>query len=207
MSNKLYYVAHSQDAFLKPLTPELFDLFTTSKDNQAKIQAFRRGADKDKSKNLVHLFYFQGVKHEEKYAAYLTECGAKKVKARGSRNEEFMLPTAWLMIDIDHEERPYDLWQVIRERMEAQGLMRHLIFAHITPSGKGLRLVVERLPEMMLMPFEDAKCAWLERIAPGKVSDSACSDYARGSFCPLKEEILYITVTASSRLRSCPKGR
>ena len=192
MSNKLYYVAHAQDAFLKPLTSELFDLFTTSKDNQAKIQAFRRGADKDKSKNLVHLFYFQGVKHEEKYAAYLAECGAKKVKARGSRNEEFMLPTAWLMIDIDHEERAYDLWQEIRTRLEAQELLPHMIFAHITPSGKGLRLVMERLPEMMLMPFEDAKCAWLERIAPGKVSDSACSDYARGSFCPLKEEILYI---------------
>ena len=65
MTGKIYYVAHAQDSFLKPLTPELFDLFTTSNDNQAKIQAFRRGADKDKSKNLVHLFYFQGVKHEE----------------------------------------------------------------------------------------------------------------------------------------------
>lgn len=192
MSNKLYYVAHAQDAFLKPLTPELFDLFTTSKDNQAKIQAFRRGADKDKSKNLVHLFYFQGVKDEEKYAAHLAECREKGVKARGSRNEDFMLPTTWLMIDLDHQERPYDLWQVIRERMEAQGLMRHLIFAHITPSGKGLRLVVERLPEMMQLPFEDAKSAWLERVAPGCVSDSACSDIARGSFCPLKDEILYI---------------
>ena len=135
MTGKIYYVAHAQDAFLKPLTPELFDLFTTSKDNQAKIQAFRRGADKDKSKNLVQLFYFQGVKNEEKYAAYLAECGAKKVKARGSRNEDFMLPTAWLMIDIDHEECPYDLWQEIRTRLEAQELLGYLIFAHITPSG------------------------------------------------------------------------
>ena len=192
MTGKMYYVGHAQDAFLKPLTPELFDLFTTSADNRAKIQAFRNGADKEKSKNLVHLFYFQGVKNEEKYAAHLAECREKKVKARGSRNEEFMQPSAWLMIDFDHEERPLDLWQEIRQRMEAQELLHHLIFAHITPSGKGLRLVVERQPEMLLLPFEEAKAVWLERIAPGKVSDAACSDYARGSFCPLKEEILYI---------------
>ena len=192
MTGKLYYVAHTQDTYLKPLTPELFERFTTSNENRAKIQAFRNGANKDKSKNLVHLFYFQGVKHEEKYAAYLAECGAQKVKARGSRNEDFMRPTAWLMIDVDHEEHPYDLWQEIRERLEAQALLPHLIFAHITPSGKGLRLVMERLPEMMLMPFEDAKSRWLERIAPGRISDSSCSDYARGSFCPLKEEILYM---------------
>ena len=192
MTGKMYYGCHTKDKFLKPLTPELFDLFTTSADNRTKIQAFRNGECKEESKNKVHLFYFQGVKNEEKYATHLAECKEKKIEARGSRNEDFMRPTAWAMIDLDHEERPYDLWHEIRERLEASALFNHLIFAHITPSGKGLRLVMERPPEMMEMPLEEAKALWLEKIAPGRVSDSACSDFARGSFCPLKEEILFI---------------
>ena len=192
MSTKLYYVAHAKDNYLKPLTPELFDLFTASPDNCAKAMAFRRGAAKEASKNLMHLFYYQGTLNREKYDAHVADCKARGVKPEGSRKVEFMLPTTWLMIDLDHEETPLALWAEMKVRLEDKSLLDHLIIAHLTPSGKGLRLVVDRLPEMMDMEMEAAKGAWLELIAPGRTSDSACRDFARGSFCPLKAEILHV---------------
>ena len=192
MPNMLYYVAHAKDNFLKPLTPELFDLFTSSPDNNSKVMAFRRGAAKEVSKNMMHLFYYQGTLNREKYDAHLTECKSKGVKPEGSRKEEFMLPLTWLMIDLDHEDNPLALWEEMKARMTEGALLDHLIIAHLTPSGKGLRLVIDRLPEMMEMEMEEAKRVWLERIAPGRTSDTACRDFARGSFCPLKGEILFV---------------
>ena len=137
MSTKLYYVAHAKDNYLKPLTPELFDLFTASPDNCAKAMAFRRGAAKEASKNLMHLFYYQGTLNREKYDAHVADCKARDVKPEGSRKVEFMLPTTWLMIDLDHEETPLALWVEMKVRLEDKSLLDHLIIAHLTPSGKG----------------------------------------------------------------------
>ena len=193
MNHTLYYTDNAKDAMLKPLTEELFDLFTAEDYTRQRILSYRNGVPKEHSKNKLKVFYFQGTLNEPLYNQHLQECAKSGQKPENSRCQSFMLPTTPVMIDLDQPQEAISiLWPEIIARLEELDYLDYLLLAHKTPRGEGLRLVLERLPEMMSMDIEEAKTMWLEMIAPGNVSDPSCRDYSRGSFCPMKDEILHI---------------
>lgn len=111
----------------------------------------------------------------------------------GRRLESDMEPTQFVMIDIDHVENPraaYDsmrgLMGVLAERGEAT-----LALAHITPSGKGLRLVFRAQKELPTIPEQ---MSWLnEQLNFDKYGDFDVhvKDMGRLSFMPMSDDLLY----------------
>lgn len=193
MKHTLYYTDNAKDAVLKPLTEQLFDQFTSDDYTKQRILSYRNGVPKHLSKEKLKVFYFQGTLNEPLYNQHLQDCVQSGKKPENSRCQAYMLPTTPVMIDLDHPLEPISiLWPKILARLQEEGCLDYLLLAHKTPRGEGLRLVLERMPEMMDVDTEEAKAMWLQMIAPGHVSDSSCRDYSRGSFCPMEEEILHI---------------
>ena len=187
----------SYDTVLKPLTPEIFDALTASPRAKELVEKAHAGAHPDESKHLLPMIYFQGVLDAERYDAYVAECKEKGVKPKGSRNRAFMKPTQLLMIDLDHVEGDIaDLAQCVITRLQEHDLLDHLLLLHKTPSGEGLRIVVQRREGQMALPFEEAKAQWLHLMGIDQPSDVACSDHSRASFLPIQEDIYHINRTA-----------
>lgn len=93
----------------------------------------------------------------------------------GQRKAELAKPSGLFMLDIDHVERPFQLWNdKIVARRDELGIM----FAGMTASQHGLRLVAKCRPEFRTL----AECQkWLaDQI--GVEYDSVCKDFARCSF-------------------------
>ena len=111
------------------------------------------------------------------------------VTLSGKRKMEDMNPTPLLMIDIDNCSEPTDAFNTL---INDNGFKSLLVGAHVTPSGKGLRL-------LMLYPndnctiataLEDYTCRFgLDKL--GKV-DKACKDLTRLSFLVPNSEWLHI---------------
>ena len=80
-----------------------------------------RGGDKSKKSQLPCICYV-----------------GRTEKTRMAAN---MIPTQLVMIDIDHAEDPRAAWDEIVVSMEAEWRTQNIILAHVTPSGKGLRIV------------------------------------------------------------------
>ena len=83
-----------------------------------------RGGDAEAKKNLPCIAYM----------------GRSKT---GQRKAELMEPTGLVMLDIDHCEDPRACFEHVRGHL---GDLQ-LLAAHITPSGKGLRLVLRNLSD------------------------------------------------------------
>ena len=130
-------------------------------------------------------------------------CWTGVVNNGGTRKVENMTPTGLYMIDIDHISKgdrspdPEDAWKEISIFLKAERLGENktlfdaVRLAHITPSGDGLRLVMqctqpfETLPEHM---------QWLnEKIGFNDFGDfdTAVKDISRLSFIPQASDILY----------------
>lgn len=199
----LFYCHHAMDNMAKRCTREQFYSLVDSPRTEELIRNYRNGTPADQSKAKLPLIYFHGALDEEKYEEYMRthkrlcemaqEKGEKKPARRGSRNQIFFKPLALLMLDWDHEKEPVALWEKLRQRLEEQELLSHLMFAHITPSGEGLRLVMERLPGMQDMSIQKAQAEWCRILqAPQQTLDQKCKDIARGSFIPQRKDILFL---------------
>ena len=113
----------------------------------------------------------------------------------GRRRAADMEPTQLIMIDIDHCDDPrgayVDLWNVLPplnvDRLERDAL----VFAHITPSGKGLRLVFRAVEDMPTL--SEHMEAIKERYNLTKYGDwdGGVHDLSRISFLPKYEDILF----------------
>lgn len=112
-----------------------------------------------------------------------------------SRKIENMTPTGLYMIDIDHISKSgksiQEVWDKIFAYCESTKLDQYIRLAHITPSGDGLRLVMqcsqpfETLPEHM---------QWLDdqiNFSEYGDFDTAVKDISRLSFIPQACDILY----------------
>lgn len=75
---------------------------------------------------------------------------------KGKRIDEQMEPTQFVMIDVDHVENPKEVFNQLYDKKGQLLERENLLFAHITPSGKGLRLIfragraIDNLAEYML---------------------------------------------------------
>lgn len=189
----LYYGYNVWDCKLKPLSPSIFNLYITAQRTKELIQGYRNGSPKEKSKFQLPVLVFQGTLNEELYNLHKQECKEKGCEPENSKQDKYMITTTWLQIDLDHCQEPVEqLYEKVRQQLENMNLMHHLIFAHRTPSGEGLRLIIERTQDMMSMQFEEAKALWLRMMQVDYKSDSACSNWSRGSFCPMQEDIFFI---------------
>ena len=180
------YVNNSFDKVLKPCDAQQFMTLTQSGQTERLILGHRAGEKNSKAK-LPALTYM-GVLDEPRYRDYLAQCEEQGTKPLGSRRAEFMRPTGLLMLDFDHVEDPRSVHQRILQVLDVAGLNPDEVLAlvHITPSGDGLRVVMERTKGQTI---EQDQMRWAELIAI-KV-DGVCKDISRLSFAPMQSEVLY----------------
>ena len=180
------YVNNAFDKTLKACDAQQFNILVAHRETEKLILAHRGGDTRAKAK-LPALTYM-GVLDTEKYKQYLRQCEEQGTKPLGSRRAEFMRPTGLFMLDFDHVEDPHAVYQRILQVLDVAGLKPAEVLAlvHITPSGDGLRVVMERTKGQTV---EQDQMRWAELIAV-KV-DAVCKDISRLSFAPMQKEILY----------------
>ena len=174
------YVNNSFDNVLKPCDAQQFYTLTQSEKTERLILAHRAGEPKAKSK-LPALTYM-GVFDKDKYRKYLAKCEAQGTKPLSPRHAEFMRPTGLLMLDFDHVGDAKALYEQLAGKMD----MSRLALAHITPSGDGLRLVMQRAKGKSIQQEQHDFCQ-----AMGVQCDDVCKDISRLSYAPMKSEVLY----------------
>ena len=111
----------------------------------------------------------------------------------GKRAAADMEPTGLVMLDIDHaDDKLPDLLEVVMG-MEFRNAWNPVLI-HITPSGKGLRIVV---PAPADEPFDIVRTqeAVVESFHLDTYGqfDGACKDLSRLSFLPMRDDIKYIS--------------
>ena len=171
------YVNNAYDKVLKPCDAQQFYNLTKSEQTERLILAHRAGDEKAKSK-LPALTYM-GVFDKTKTPSMERTQTSRK---QGTRKAEFMRPTGLLMLDFDHVEAPQALYEQLAAKMDKA----KLALAHITPSGQGLRLVLQREKGKTIEQEQYEFCK-----AMGVKCDDVCKDISRLSFAPMQKEILY----------------
>lgn len=111
----------------------------------------------------------------------------------GKRLASEMEPTQFVMIDIDHCDDPRSSFNSFFEQYEkVRGEGDDVLaLAHITPSGKGLRLVFLAISDepTLLKHMTDINEKY--SLSTYGDFDSACKDLGRLSFCFKRDELLY----------------
>lgn len=180
------YVNNAFDNTLKPCTAKVLDRIISAPETTALVMAYRVGNQEAKRK--LPALTFAGVLDTETYVQYREQCAARKEPAKGNRNTRFMQPTGLMMLDFDHVENPHELYRRVLDTLYNWHMppQEHLALAHITPSGKGLRLVLRSMPGQTI---EQQQGTWSRAL--DIVADEACKDISRLSFCPMQSDILY----------------
>ena len=101
----------------------------------------------------------------------------------GKRKNYCAHPSGLIMIDVDHVEKPRELYASIEQKAKAMGLL----VAHITPSTKGLRLV---FPVPQGMDIVKAQSYYAHAL--NLQVDACTKDLARLSFAVPEEYWLWI---------------
>lgn len=102
----------------------------------------------------------------------------------GKRKNYTAHASGLVMLDVDHEEQPRELYR----QLAPQALALGLLAAHVTPSTRGLRLVFP-VPEGMDLVAAQAhyvKALKLQHV------DACTKDLARLSFCVPRDYFLYL---------------
>ena len=102
----------------------------------------------------------------------------------GRRKNDEAIPSGLSIYDLDHIENPRAKWEEIEARKGELGIL----FAHITPSTEGLRLVFVMPQGMDLAQAQ----AWMASQLGDKQYDACVKDYARCSFVVPRDYILYM---------------
>ena len=180
------YVNNAYDKVLKPCDAQQFNILVKSPETEKLILGHRGGDQRCKPK--LPAITYMGALDCEKYKQYLRQCEEQGAKPLGSRRIDFMRPTGLFMLDFDHVEDPRFVYERILQVLDVAGLKPAEILAlvHITPSGDGLRVVMERTKGQTI---EQDQLRWSELI--GIKIDAVCKDISRLSFAPMHKEILY----------------
>ena len=93
-----------------------------------------------------------------------------------------------VMLDIDHIDHPGTVFMHIPRELFEDGAKNQVMLVHVTPSGKGLRVVFKADAETGDLSANQHAFAKLLGVEP----DEACKDASRASFAPQEDEILYI---------------
>ena len=93
----------------------------------------------------------------------------------GKRKNCHAVPSGLLMVDVDHIDHPGKVWE---EQVAGHREELGIVAAHMTPSGKGLRIVAECNPKFETLA-ENQK--WIGEVC-GLEIDACTKDFARLSF-------------------------
>ena len=129
-----------------------------------------RGGDAEAKKNLPCIAYM----------------GRSKT---GQRKADLMEPTGLVMLDIDHCEKPRECFEHVKAHL---GDLQ-LLAAHITPSGKGLRLVLRNLSDFDTITDNIVAMAKQIEVSDYGDVDTVCKDLSRISFLVPKDEWLLLS--------------
>ena len=154
----------------KPLTFEKFCEITKYEGNKIIIDGIRTGNKSEKVKLSA-------------------ACWVGKTTT-GKRRAEDMQPTQFFMVDIDHCDEPRKAYEEITQSHPS--VLDSILLAHVTPSGKGLRLVFEATQNLptLIEHMEWARETYgLDKYGD---FDTAVKDLSRLSFLPYKDDILWI---------------
>ena len=92
------------------------------------------------------------------------------------------------MLDIDHIDHPGTVFMHIPRELFEDGVKNQVMLVHVTPSGKGLRVVFKADAATGDLSANQHAFAKILSVEP----DEACKDASRASFAPQEDEILYI---------------
>ncbi len=169
----------------KPCTKEDFYKIVSSDRVKNKITEFRKlkaeGNDKeaDAKKRSLPIFIYQ---------ATFEESESKNGSKACWRKQEAAHLNGLVMLDIDHIDNPAKLFMHMPPDLFEDGAKNQVMLVHITPSGKGLRVVFKADIAVGDLSANQHHLATLLGVEP----DEACKDASRASFSPQQEEILYI---------------
>ena len=88
------------------------------------------------------------------------------------------------MFDVDHVNNPREIF----ERTQVEGFRWKVLFAHVTSSGEGLRLVCVAIPEVGNIADNQIELAKALGVTP----DLSCIDASRISYAPMREDVYYL---------------
>ena len=106
----------------------------------------------------------------------------------GRRLNADAIPSGLSMYDVDHINDPRGYWEQKRQELEARGVMRYVVLAHITPSTEGLRLFFIIPAGMDLAGAQ----RWMSQQMGDGNYDVSVKDYARSSFVVPEGYVLYL---------------
>ncbi len=170
------YLQSIKDTKTQRLTQEVWESLITSPQTQLYITEFRKSGNLDMKQRLPAV-NFHG--YDPKVLKGL----------QGSRKQADLIPTGLFMLDVDHIDKPQAVFEIFLKRMKAEGLelKEYVALAHITPSGKGLRIVMRGRKDSNIKDDQ----AWLASMLCVQ-HDECTKDLSRWSFIPMKKDILFI---------------
>ena len=167
-------------------TKEAFYKIVGSEQVRKRIADFRQlkaegnNKEADTKKRSLPLFIYQAT--FEKSASKNGEDARWRKQAHARLN-------GLVMLDIDHIDDPVE---VFRQKMPShwfdEGATNQVMLVHVTPSGKGLRIVFKASPQVGDL---SANQHWLA-TQMGLTLDEACKDASRASFAPQQKDLLFI---------------
>ena len=195
----MLYVNHPQDTAPKLLMRSDFEAIITSSEvarhclwaqryAQALAEARQRGdalqaawweRELKGAKGRLPAFLFQGTMRD---AAHLGQ--------EGTRNGRYITSNGKAMIDIDHiaTAEMHRIAQAVATAVEEDGtpFARRVGFVATTPSGQGLRIVMDGRVGSTLVADQQ----WVAQLL-GVVIDECCKDYTRLSFAVPEANVLH----------------
>ena len=144
-----------------------------------KLKAEGRNDEADAKKRSLPIFIYQ---------ATFDETESKNGKKACWRKQQAAHLNGLVMLDIDHVENPVHIFGKMPKEWFEDGAKNQVMLVHITPSGKGLRVVFKADSEIGDLSANQHHLAKLLGVEP----DEACKDASRASFAPQQEEILFI---------------
>ena len=88
------------------------------------------------------------------------------------------------MFDVDHVDNPHEIF----EQTQQEGFPWEVVFAHLTSSGQGLRLVCKARVEIGNIADNQIALAKELDVKP----DLSCIDASRISYAPMREDVYYL---------------
>ena len=144
-----------------------------------KLKAEGRNDEADAKKRSLPIFIYQ---------ATFDETESKNGKKACWRRQQAAHLNGLVMLDIDHIDNPVHIFGKMPKEWFEDGAKNQVMLVHITPSGKGLRVVFKADSDIGDLSANQHHLAQQLGVEP----DEACKDASRASFAPQQEEILFI---------------
>lgn len=183
----LKFINHSKDVIFKEMSQEIFEALFKSDEIYKRVAKFRETEDIEVKMGLPAILW-NGYPDEEKYQQYLRDCEEQGKKPLSRRVQAGLRPTGLCMLDFDHMEDPKTLCRQIKQNVVKCGMKINEVIGliHITPSGKGVRMVVVRQPGLTIAEEIDK---WNKII--GCKHDESCKDLSRLSYVGTWDDIVF----------------